>query len=88
MNRAVTFYPASGYRYPTSGAFNVTGSAGYAWDSAVTGVNAYFLGVYPTLVYPMHSNSRAFGWSVRCVQHLLLLKIESEHSVTVRKLKV
>jgi hypothetical protein len=72
MNRVVTLYPAAGFRYQTSGAFSVVGSTGYAWSSAITGASAYFLSFPTTLVYPTTSHARAYGWSVRCVQNLLL----------------
>ena len=68
------FYPASGLRGHTSGEFCATGSNGYAWSCAASGVNAFNLGFNSTVVYPMHSHGRAYGFPVRCVQNLLLLK--------------
>jgi hypothetical protein len=70
--RVVTFYPASGLRSSTSGAFDVTGVSGYAWSFSRSGVIAYYLGFNSLVVYPSHSNARAFGFPVRCVQYLLL----------------
>jgi hypothetical protein len=70
----VTFYPASGLRMHTSGAFNVTGSYGFALSCALSGVNASSLGFW-SAVYPLNLAGRAFGLSVRCVQYLLLLKL-------------
>jgi hypothetical protein len=70
MDRVVTFNPASGYRHQTSGAFYATGSGGDYWSTAVTGVNAYYLGFYDSPAYPSNSNARAFGFPVRCVQYL------------------
>jgi hypothetical protein len=74
MNRAVTFYPASGLRNSASGALGNTGSHGYAWHSAGTGSSAYFLRFISSVVSPVHIDSRAFGLSVRCVQNLLLFE--------------
>ncbi|MDR3117949.1 MAG: fibrobacter succinogenes major paralogous domain-containing protein [Mediterranea sp.] len=70
----VTFYPASGYRYHTSGALTGTGSDGDWWSSAVSGAIAYHLAFYSSVVYPAYSSSRAYGLAVRCVQYLLLFK--------------
>jgi hypothetical protein len=71
----VTLYPASGVRERYSGAFNVTGSYGYAWCCAINGVSAYFLYFYSPAVYPTNSTNRAYGFPVRCVQHLHLFKL-------------
>jgi hypothetical protein len=73
--RVVTSYPASGLRYSTSGAFNVTGSNGYAWHCAITGVNGYYLAFSSVAVHPTGSYGRACGFPVRCVQHLHLFKL-------------
>jgi uncharacterized protein (TIGR02145 family) len=57
----------SGYSYD-SGGLNAQASAGYWWSSA--GYNApfaYLLRVY-TDVYPQHSSSKGYGFSVRCVK--------------------
>jgi uncharacterized protein (TIGR02145 family) len=66
----VTFYPASGYRNSISGAFTSTGSNGYAWSCAVNSANAYYLNFNNTNVNPVNNNNRAYGFAVRCVQHL------------------
>jgi hypothetical protein len=68
----VTVYPASGYRMHTSGAFIVTGSSGYMWHCAISGTIAHPLYFTSSLMYPMHSDHRALGFPVRCVQYLLL----------------
>jgi uncharacterized protein (TIGR02145 family) len=60
-------YPAAGYRSPTSGAFDNTGSYGFAWSSAVTSAFGYNLYFNSTGVYPSNIYNRAFGFSVRCV---------------------
>jgi hypothetical protein len=68
----VTIYPASGFRYRESGAFNDTASYGCTWSCAVAGVYGCFLGFNSTSVSPMNSNYRAYGFPVRCVQNLLI----------------
>jgi hypothetical protein len=73
LNGGVAFYPASGRREPTSGAFGTTGTDGRAWSSAFSGANGYYLLFYSTDVRPSYGSSRAFGFPVRCVQNLLLL---------------
>jgi hypothetical protein len=68
--KVVTFYPASGYRHSTSGAFTATDSGGYAWCYAASGVIAHHLAFTSSGVYPTASSHRAFGFPVRCVQYL------------------
>ena len=71
LNGVVAFYPASGYRLQVSGVFSATGSYGYYWNSAVSGVNAYIPHFSASLaVSPTFSAERARGLSVRCVQNL------------------
>jgi hypothetical protein len=70
MDRVVTFYPASGLRNATSGAFANTGLVGYCWQSAVSVPNAYLLRFDSTTVSPPYVSNRAYGFSVRCVQNL------------------
>jgi hypothetical protein len=74
MNRVVTFYPASGCRYSTSGAFIYTGGEGDCWSSAFTGASGCRLAFNPTAVSPLGSAGRAYGFPVRCVQNLLLFE--------------
>jgi len=69
----VAFYPASGYRNNTSGAFGNIGSNGYAWSSAVSSANVYYLNFNSTVVNPINTAERAYGRAVRCVQYLLSL---------------
>ena len=64
------FYPASGLRYQTSGAFGVTGSAGIVWSSAVSGTIVYHFRFIPADVTPSYALARAHGFPVRCVQNL------------------
>lgn len=64
------FYPASGYRNRTSGALTNVGSNGYSWSSSPTqsSTNAGNLNFNATNVNPQNSNSRAYGFPVRCVR--------------------
>jgi len=66
------FYPASGYRNRTSGALADVGSNGVSWSSSPTQSSAYagYLHFNATSVYPQSSNSRAYGFPVRCVREL------------------
>ena len=66
------FYPASGYRNRSSGALTGVGSNGYSWSSSPTqsSTDAGYLTFYATSVYPQSSNSRAYGFPVRCVREL------------------
>jgi len=63
-------YPASGYRFATSGAFDVMGVYGYSWSCAIPSTNVYFLIFDSGTVQPIFSNQRARGLTVRCVQYL------------------
>jgi hypothetical protein len=74
MNRAVTSYPASGYRHRESGALGETGSSGFFRSSAVTDASSYALRFLSTYVGPSYNSNRAGSFSVRCVQHLLLFE--------------
>lgn len=68
INGVNTWYPASGGRSSDSGAFNLVGSSGYYWSGSVTGTSGYSLGFSSTYVSPATDNSRAYGFSVRCIQ--------------------
>lgn len=63
------FYPASGYRYSSSGALYYVGSYGYYWSavplSTSNGRSLYF---GSTRVYPLSNGSRSSGFAVRPVQ--------------------
>ena len=62
------FFPAAGYRYHIDGSANLRGRRGYYWSSRPSyNGGAYGLGFYSGGVY-MHYDSRAYGYSVRCVQ--------------------
>ena len=65
--------PASGYRDNPSGALNAVGANGYCWASAPFSATSPY---GARLVYdagrdlPLDGNARAYGFTVRCVQHL------------------
>ena len=65
----IGYYPASGYRSNSSGAFVNVGTNGYCWSASPilrTGFNLNFNS--SGRVYPANINYRAYGFSVRCVQ--------------------
>ncbi|MDE6374476.1 MAG: fibrobacter succinogenes major paralogous domain-containing protein, partial [Alistipes sp.] len=64
--------PASGYRISTTGALTSVGTNGQCWSSspAAGSVNAGYLDFNASNVDPFHESRRAYGFSVRCVQHL------------------
>ena len=64
---------SSGYRNFASGALTAVGTDGDYWSSSPTAAgnaNAGNLGFNSGIVNPLNNNNRAFGFSVRCVQHL------------------
>jgi len=69
-------HPAAGYRNRGTGVLTNIGSGGYVWSSSpisATSPNASFVGfkmTTSTYVEPFRSDSRSYGLSVRCVQHL------------------
>ena len=66
------FLPAAGLRYSNSGELASASSNGYYWSSSpyYGGNNlAGLLNFYSGNVYPLYSNNRAYGFSVRCVQN-------------------
>jgi len=68
INNAL-FLPAAGDRDRSSGSLTYTGSYGYYWSSTVNGTGAYYLYFNSSSVDPSYNlNSRAFGFSVRCVK--------------------
>ena len=65
--------PASGYRDIPTGALNAVGANGYCWASSpfsATSTNAARLVYDAGRDLPLDGNNRAYGFSVRCVQHL------------------
>ncbi len=61
------FWPAAGYRTPSSGALGDVGSFGSYWSASpfYYGYHLYFTSSY---VYPSGYNTRAYGFAVRCVR--------------------
>ena len=65
--------PASGSRHNTTGALSVVGSRGYYWSSSpisAGSANASILRFYSDEMTLLYSNTRAYAFPVRCVQHL------------------
>jgi len=65
--------PASGYRSNTTGALGGAGTEGTAWASssyASGSNNAARLFFKADEANPLNNINRAYGFSVRCVQHL------------------
>ena len=64
MRSAPLNFVLSGYR----GYISKVGSNGAWWSSTVSSSdNAYFMHMYPSLVYPRFNNHRYDGFSVRCI---------------------
>ncbi|GHT84679.1 hypothetical protein FACS18947_2470 [Bacteroidia bacterium] len=62
------FFPASGYRYYSSGALNGVGQYGYAWSSSPSSATGGFgLAFDSSAAYPAFYNYRTYGFPVRCV---------------------
>ena len=61
------FLPAAGYRLSTTAAIPNVGKYGYYWSSTSASSMAYHLYFYANQVSPSAQNSRALGFSVRCV---------------------
>ena len=65
---AQVFFPAAGYRNNDSGAAYERGNFGGYWSSRPSNSSAYYLYFYNGSAYMSASSSRAYGYSVRCVQ--------------------
>jgi hypothetical protein len=61
------FLPAGGDRGRANGVLYNAGAHGHYWSSTPTGNNAFDLFFTATAIYPVNSNPRAGGSSVRCV---------------------
>jgi hypothetical protein len=61
------FLPAAGFRNSNGNQGNNTGSYGYYWSSTISAAVSHILNFYNTYVNPKYYNSRAGGFSVRCV---------------------
>ena len=69
INGNTLFFPAAGFGYSTS--LDNRGSRGYYWSrSWYSSGYGYYLYFNSSYVYPQHSRSRYFGYSVRAVQDL------------------
>ena len=64
-----TWYPASGYRHYNGGGLYDVGGSGSCWSASPTNYSAYSL-IFNGLggVFPASNNTRAYGYSVRCLQ--------------------
>lgn len=60
--------PMAGYRDYGDGPLSNQGSYGYYWSSSVTSTSAFLLDCSSSGVNPAYTNSRAYGFSVRCVK--------------------
>ena len=66
---STTWYPASGYRSRNDGGLGNVGYNGNYWCASPYSNNAYYLSFSDTgYVGPSYSDSRAYGFSVRCLQ--------------------
>lgn len=65
----IGYYPASGYRYDSAGAFYGVGTYGYYWSAAPFSTYGCILTFNSSGgVNPANGSYRAYGFSVRCVQ--------------------
>ncbi len=65
--------PASGYRNWETGRLDLIGAHGNYWASSSFMPGSYYgTGIFLASLYcfPLDGTPRAFGFSVRCVQHL------------------
>ncbi len=62
------YLPAAGYRNYSNALLDNVGSDGYYWSSTVLSALSYHLHFSSSSVNPAGSNSRGYGFSVRCVQ--------------------
>lgn len=59
--------PIAGFRDNSDGLPSYKGLSAYYWSSSLSTTNAYNLSFDTTAVYPEVYNSRAYGFSVRCI---------------------
>ena len=65
--------PAPGYRSAASAVLGAVGAHSHCWASSSYAVGSYSAGNYfadVTRMYPLKNDDRAYGFPVRCVQHL------------------
>ncbi len=58
---------APGYRERTNGALSGIGYYGYSWASTVNDIHSIYLGLSVTWLNTSYSNSRAYGFQLRCL---------------------
>ena len=58
---------APGYRERTNGALSSIGYYGYSWASTVNDIHSMYLGLSVTWLNTSYSNSRAYGFQLRCL---------------------
>ncbi|WP_373150672.1 hypothetical protein [Bacteroides stercoris] len=61
------WYPAAGSRNSGTAVLQSTGNNGGYWSASTSGGNGVLLYFSNSSVYPVGNNSRAYGFSVRCV---------------------
>jgi len=59
--------PVAGYRRYSTGVLTLVGSYGFYWSSTVSGTFASYLN-FGSSSASMHSNPRAYGYTVRCIK--------------------
>lgn len=63
------FFPASGYRYYSTGAVHSVGSYGYFWSAVPNSTyNGRYLYFSSSSINPLNYNLRSYGFAVRPVQ--------------------
>ncbi|WP_165042387.1 FISUMP domain-containing protein [Dysgonomonas sp. ZJ709] len=62
------WYPISGYRGDSAGSLHNVGYGGYHWSASPSNNGARSLGFNKDNITPWNNNTRANGFSVRCVQ--------------------
>ncbi len=60
--------PAPGFRSHGFGLLWDVGGAGYVWSSAIADINVRYLGFGYGGIGPQNSNSRGYGFQLRCLQ--------------------
>lgn len=59
-------YGRTGYE----GELRNVGNEGSVWSGSFSGINGQYLNFNSTWLNPSNANNRAFGFQVRCLQHL------------------
>jgi uncharacterized protein (TIGR02145 family) len=61
--------PFAGYRNRSTGYYNGQSSGSYYWSSSPYTTDSYHLAFNTSNIRPTSSNSRATGFSVRCIKN-------------------